>query len=153
MRESGLNRRLLARVPVALLELLPGIGAQAWAVARLLAQSTAMLGNRRQPASRAAARLELVLQEVLQDDDEIARDGMLAAYGQLFDLVGQVDEVQIADTALAQQPDLLLDPQAVVALVERLAFLRRSLRARKSGISAMAVAAIYHSFATSRRAT
>jgi len=132
LRESGLNRRLLARVPVALLELLPGIGAQAWAVARLLAQSTAMLGNRRQPASRAAARLELVLQEVLQDDDEIARDGVLAAYGQAFDLVDQVDEVQIAEAALAQEPGLLLDPQAVVALIERPAFVRQSLCARHS---------------------
>jgi len=51
---------------------------------------------------------------------------VLAVYGQGFDLVDQVDDVQILKPAFAEEPSLLLDSQTEVALIVRLAFEPRS---------------------------
>jgi hypothetical protein len=67
---------------------------------------------------------------MIQDHHEIACDCMLAADAQVFDLVDQIDDVELLQPALLEQPDLLLDPETEVALMERLFGLDGFLRAR-----------------------
>ena len=48
---------------------------------------------------------------MLQEHDEIARDGAFRFDAQVFDLVDEVRDVQLLQAAVLKQPDLLLDLQ------------------------------------------
>jgi hypothetical protein len=108
--EAGLDQRLPTAVLVTLLEALAGVAMKARGVLKFLAEAPPVLGDLRQPASRAPAWLIVMFQKVFKDHDEIARDCVLAADGQGFDLVDQVDDVQILEPAFPEEPRLLLDP-------------------------------------------
>jgi hypothetical protein len=118
--QPGVDQGLAAAILVALLELLAGVAAQARAGGQIVAEPTPVLEDRRQPAARAPARLILVLQQVLENDDQVAFDLHLLVNAQAFDLVDQIADVELLQLAFLEQPDLLFDPQAEVALVERL---------------------------------
>jgi hypothetical protein len=72
-----------------------------------LARSGKNSGSR--VCSSEQARLKLLVQEMLEDDDGIARHCVLAACGRGFDLVEKVDDVQLPEPA---SPGPLVDPPA-----------------------------------------
>jgi hypothetical protein len=58
-------------------------------------------------------------EEVSQQDSHTARQFALFAFAHVFDLVGQMFDVERGEAAGAQQPRLLLRPQDHVAIVSR----------------------------------
>ena len=89
--------------------------------------------HRVEPAP-AALRLELMLQEMQEHDHKVALDGFLLADAQVLDLLDQVHDIEALEIPLAQEPGLLLDPQAEVALVERSTFLGHWIRVPPWGL-------------------
>jgi hypothetical protein len=57
---------------------------------------------------------------------------------QIFDLVEQIGDVELVQPALPKQPDLLFDPLAVIAFVERLTLLVDRVRTRHGAASRIA---------------
>jgi hypothetical protein len=99
-----------------------------------------MLHDARPPAPAAPARLKLVFQEMQQHDHKVALDGFLLADAQVLDLLDQVHDIEALEIPLPQEPGLLLDPQAEVALVERSTFLSHWIRACHLWLSTFAAA-------------
>ena len=116
------------------------IAHEARAPFEVIPQPLPMLDHRVEPASRTALRLELVFQQVEEHDDKVAFDGFLLADAQVLDLLDQVHDIEALESTLAQEPGLLLDPQAEVALVERSTFLGHRIRACHLGVSMFAAA-------------
>jgi hypothetical protein len=55
---------------------------------------------------------------MLQHDDEVAPNRLLLRDAQVPHLLDQIRDIEVVEITCAEQPDLLLDPQAEVALVE-----------------------------------
>ena len=118
-RKTGLDQRLTTAVPIALLEALASVRAQTRAGFQIITQPAAVLEDRGQPAPRASAGLVPVLQEVLENHHEVTSDRSSLARSQALHLVDQIGDVELLEPALAEQPRLLLDPEAEIAVVER----------------------------------
>jgi hypothetical protein len=75
---------------------------ETWTLFEIIAQPLPVLEERVEPTSRTPLRLEFVLQQMEEHDDEIALDGLLVIAAHPFDLFEQVGDVQLVQALLAQ---------------------------------------------------
>jgi hypothetical protein len=64
-----------------------------------------------------------------QQDDEVVLDRLLVLARHRLDLFDQIGQIDLVEPTIAQQRRLLLEPEAEVALVERLPVVAQSFRA------------------------